>query len=352
MEDNEINQQVATELLTSAGFAVEVAENGQIAVAQVQARVADRLPYDIVLMDMQMPVMDGVTAARLVRESLSAEQLPIVAMTANAMKADRDRCMEAGMNAVVTKPINPDDLWQALALWVKVRPGMGLAEQVPPATTVSASTDALAETRINTLLANMQTVDGLDTVQGVLRTGGNAPFYVGMLRKMVKAQAGAVDHIRQSLAQGDYPTAERTAHTLKGVAGNLGASAVQNSADALETALRERIAGEGLENCLQTTHATVQRLVSALLAMDGFQEVPEGERAATATDRAQALALLQQLLDRVRDDDPSALALWDAQHSIFSAVVPDADRVAEALQAFDFGSALELLQQASAHAAA
>ncbi|HOE41036.1 MAG TPA: response regulator [Rhodoferax sp.] len=126
VEDNEINQEVAIEMLSEAGFAVEVAENGQIAVNLVQARFAEDLPYDIVLMDMQMPVMDGCTASRLIRESHGAAHFPIVAMTANAMKEDRDRCLAAGMNAVVTKPIDPDDLWRALLKWVKVRDGMGV----------------------------------------------------------------------------------------------------------------------------------------------------------------------------------------------------------------------------------
>ncbi len=133
VEDNELNQQVATELLRSQHFVVEVADNGQKALEMVHAHQAQQRPFDLVLMDMQMPVMDGVTAARHLRESLDAQTLPIVAMTANAMAADRQRCLQAGMNGFVTKPIDPDTLWRALLQWVGPRPGLGvLAPAVRP----------------------------------------------------------------------------------------------------------------------------------------------------------------------------------------------------------------------------
>ncbi len=112
VEDNDLNQQIASELLQSAGFAVDMAAHGQRAVDMLQVE-----GYDIVLMDMQMPVMDGIAATRMIRAQPRHAGLPIVAMTANAMQADHDRCLSAGMNAVVTKPIEPDDLWAALVHW-------------------------------------------------------------------------------------------------------------------------------------------------------------------------------------------------------------------------------------------
>jgi two-component system sensor histidine kinase/response regulator len=115
-EDNELNQQVAAELLADAGMVVDIANNGAEAVAMAQ-----RAPYDIVLMDMQMPEMDGVEATRALRAVASLDALPVVAMTANAMQADRDLCMQAGMVDFVTKPIEPDDLWRALLRWIPAR---------------------------------------------------------------------------------------------------------------------------------------------------------------------------------------------------------------------------------------
>ena len=116
MEDNDLNQEVATELLRDAGFVVDLAENGQIALDKIRA--AD---YDIVLMDMQMPVMDGVTATGEIRKDARFKDLPVVAMTANAMQGDRDRCLAAGMNDHVAKPIEPENLWKALLKWIKPR---------------------------------------------------------------------------------------------------------------------------------------------------------------------------------------------------------------------------------------
>ena len=134
VEDNEINQLVACELLESVGFLVDVADNGQIGVHQVHARHAQGQPYDIVLMDMQMPVMDGVTASRLIRETFIAQTLPIVAMTANAMQADKDRCLAAGMNGFVSKPVDPEELWLALLAWIKPRVGLGVVGEQTLAT--------------------------------------------------------------------------------------------------------------------------------------------------------------------------------------------------------------------------
>ena len=121
VEDNEINQQVATELLQDAGFVVDVASNGQIAVDMVQTA-----SYDLVFMDMQMPVMDGVTATVEIRKHERFRELPIVAMTANAMQGDRDKCIAAGMNDHLGKPIEPEELRQAVLKWVRRRDGMGM----------------------------------------------------------------------------------------------------------------------------------------------------------------------------------------------------------------------------------
>jgi two-component system sensor histidine kinase/response regulator len=113
VEDNEINQEVALGQLEDAEVEVDVADNGEIAVNMVRSK-----EYDIVLMDMQMPVMDGLEATRIIRADSRFDQLPIVAMTANAMAEDRDRCLEAGMNDHIAKPIDPDLLFGALISWI------------------------------------------------------------------------------------------------------------------------------------------------------------------------------------------------------------------------------------------
>ena len=122
VEDNELNQLVAAELLRDAGFVVDVAGNGQMALEMLETK-----RYDVVLMDMQMPVMDGETATRRLRADARYADLPVVAMTANALETDRQRCFAAGMNDHVAKPIEPAVLWAALARWIRPRPGLGQA---------------------------------------------------------------------------------------------------------------------------------------------------------------------------------------------------------------------------------
>jgi two-component system sensor histidine kinase/response regulator len=123
VEDNDLNQEVASEILRDAGFVVEIADNGQIAVDKVVHNSDE--PWDVVLMDMQMPVMDGVTATQEIRKNTAFEKLPIIAMTANAMQQDKDKCLAAGMVDFITKPMQPDDLWAALRRWIKPRQPAG-----------------------------------------------------------------------------------------------------------------------------------------------------------------------------------------------------------------------------------
>jgi len=136
VEDNDLNQEVASEILTDAGFFVDIADNGQVAVDKVVRNPGE--PWDIVLMDMQMPVMDGVTATIEIRKDARFNALPIVAMTANAMQQDKDRCLAAGMVDFVTKPIQPDELWTALRRWIKPKVKVAATSAaVPPAPTSS-----------------------------------------------------------------------------------------------------------------------------------------------------------------------------------------------------------------------
>jgi two-component system sensor histidine kinase/response regulator len=244
VEDNEINQRVASEILEDAGFVVEVAENGQVGL-----EMAQRGGYDLVLMDMQMPVMDGVTATLEIRKHRPLAGLPIVAMTANAMQRDRESCLNAGMNDFVTKPIDPDDLCQALLRWIKPR----MAAKAPIAVPASAPIAAAAASPDEALAR----VPGLDMSTGMRRMMGKKPLYLAMLRRYVDGQRSCPAELRHALDSGDWPTAERLAHTAKGVSGNIGAVQVPERAEALELAIKnKRPRGEveqhlhGFEHCL------------------------------------------------------------------------------------------------------
>jgi two-component system sensor histidine kinase/response regulator len=340
VEDNEINQQVAYELLRGVGMEVDVAGNGQIGVDLVTERHASDLPYDLVLMDMQMPVMDGITASRLMRDHYDAGQLPIVAMTANAMKADRDRCMQVGMNGFVSKPINPDELWRSLLNWIRPRQGLGTVAVLPA--TALRNDDALD----SSTLEHLQGVNGLDIQLGLARTMNNPQFYFSMLRKFVQSQADAIAHIRQALKDGDAATAERLAHTLKGVSGNLGATMVQSSADRLEHQLRSTSSAAGMDPLLNVAQQELQALVEALQEVPGMVvKTPEHlPHTLTNAERADAPQVVAHLLDLLEKDHPEAADFWGIHTGLLHALYPDAERIASAINGFAFDEAADLLR--------
>ncbi len=336
VEDNDLNQQVASELLTDAGFVVDIAENGQIALDRIAA--ADP-PYDLVLMDMQMPVMDGLTATSEIRRIYTPEVLPVVAMTANAMQQDRDRCMESGMQDMVTKPIDPDDLWRALRTWIKPREGAARPAGESPAAPVSAAASAVATNHLA-----LPQIEGLDTSLGLKRVLGKIPRYLGMLEKFVAGQGGAIREVREALSRGDRDTAVRVAHTLKGVAGNIGASAVQLSAEELEQALLNGATAEDAEPLV----AGLEQLLMPLIAgIDAQLPAPAEDGAQTvAVDAGQLQGVLDALSGLLRDNDAAATELLEEHRALLRAALPPRlfDALLAAVGDYDFDTALEQLE--------
>ncbi|KAA0678619.1 response regulator [Roseomonas genomospecies 6] len=339
-EDNDLNQQVACELLGDAGLVVEVAENGAIAVEMVQAA-----SYDLVLMDMQMPVMDGIAATLEIRR-LGFAGLPIVAMTANAMQADRDRCLDAGMNDYLAKPIDPDALWATLLAWVVPRAGLGAgAPPLPlpaPATADDAADDADAPPA---------GIPGLDTAAGLSRVLGKKRLYRDLLRKFIAGQKGAVSAIRAALDEGDLATAERHAHTLKGTAGNIGALPVQDAAANLEAAIREERPRPEIDARLAELEpplgALLAHLEAALAAPADAGPTPG--TAPAAVDADALLAVCGQLRRLLLDSDPDAEEVLAANAGLLQAAFPDRfEALAGQIRNFDFDEAAAALDAALA----
>ncbi len=245
VEDNEINQQVATELLEQAGLQVEVANDGEKAVSYVVAGA-----YDAVLMDLQMPKKDGFEATRDIRAQDRFKELPIIAMTANAMAGDKEKCLAAGMNDHVGKPININDLFSKLSKWIK---------PIVRDTSINAS---VTKSKVE-IDVQLPALTGIDTNLGISRVGGNKNFYRKLLIKFRDDYAGVVNEIKTQLKEEDIKTAERTAHTLKGVAGNIGAVELQKSAGALETAIREGKTDEHA-NLLEAVNINLDKVQNSL----------------------------------------------------------------------------------------
>jgi two-component system sensor histidine kinase/response regulator len=254
VEDNDINQQVAREMLQDMGLVVEVADNGQVAL-----ELAQKASYDLVFMDMQMPVMDGVTATREMRKLAALERLPIVAMTANAMEQDRRKCMDAGMTDFLIKPIDPQSLVAILLRWVRPRP-------IAPAAPGRAAHPANGSRAEVTGGELYEGIAGLNTTLGLSRMMGKKPLYLAMLRRYLAGQQSVAQEMRRALAAGDTVTAERIAHTTKAVSGNIGATQVQERAGALESAMRERHSRSDIEALLAELERPLGELLAALQA--------------------------------------------------------------------------------------
>jgi diguanylate cyclase (GGDEF)-like protein len=245
-EDNDINRQVASEMLADFGVSVEIAENGDIAVEKVRSG-----SYDLVLMDMQMPVTDGLTATATIRR-LGFDALPIVAMTANAAPSDRDRCLAAGMNDHIGKPIDPAGLKETLLRWITTRPGMAVSATIRPEPTSEGNPP--------------QNLLGLDISTALRRLKGRTRLYNDLLGDFEDEFTGFVGRIRQALDVGDFVTAEIGGHTLKGVAATIGASEISNLAAELETSAKEQNLA-GIDDLLANIDRCLGPLLQAITSL-------------------------------------------------------------------------------------
>jgi CheY-like chemotaxis protein/HPt (histidine-containing phosphotransfer) domain-containing protein len=225
VEDNEINRQVAQELLEGFGLDVTTAENGEEAIALLK-----EAEFDGVLMDMQMPVMDGVTATRVIRKNPQFSKLPIIALTANVMVSEQNEFQNAGITDHIGKPIDPDRLVATLAKWVRPTRASGSTPVVP------AVQDSAPEP--------LPELPGINVADSVRRIGGSVTLYLSLLDKFRVNQGKFVTSFREALTADDQVTAERLAHTLRGIAGTLGAETLQDLASLLESSIKKGEPGE------------------------------------------------------------------------------------------------------------
>jgi len=308
--------------LEEAEAFVDIAENGKAALRLIGAN-----DYDAVLMDMQMPVMDGIEATRAIRADPRFADLPIIAMTANAMASDRELCLEAGMNDHIAKPIDPDQLFGVLLRWITHNG--------------DAAVDGTAIARPSAPPPPIDIViPGVDVRSGLRRTGSNAKRYKTLLSRFAQQEAGAVDTMRTALAMGDAATAERAAHSLKGAAGTLGAAALSSIAGEAETAIR---LGQRADDVLKSLAVALARVVDGIHA--ALPETSEADSGVPASDPAtvvEPLARLKRLLEN--DDGEAADFMIETQSRLARVLRPDelktlSDRVGN----FDFESALKCL---------
>lgn len=319
VEDNEINQEVGMALLRQANFNVDLAENGRIALDMLEAQ-----SYDLVLMDMQMPVMDGVTATIQLRTMPKYSNLPVIAMTANALLADRERCMSAGMNDFIPKPIEPDLLWQTLVKWIPERQSQGKQD---------------IHTKDVTAPEMVFSISGIDSAPALRRMMGNTDLYISSLRKFSELQENMVEVTRLALNADDWSSAQRYAHTLKGVAGSIGASVLAADALTLEHALAKRQPQSDLDPLINALDVHLKTLVAEIRF-----NLPPKAKDTNAEIESNSLEEFEKML---AENNPEVMAWLDQNVGSINHFFSDTHlkEIETAVRACDFDDALSLLRK-------
>jgi PAS domain S-box-containing protein len=330
VEDNEINRQLVTELIERRGGQVTVAADGRQALTLLET-APDPLPWDVVLMDVQMPVMGGIEATRLLRANPRLQRIPVLAMTAHALADERQQCLDAGMNDHIAKPIQPPLLFSMLARWRGVERVTNRAQSRlgPPSQAVEPS-------RVD--------MQGVDIDSGLAHAGGDMALYQQVLRLFLDHQANDGERMRAFIAAGEWAEAERLAHTTKSVAGSIGHHHLADASRDLESLLRMRAPEPKLRRPLNAFAREHDRAIQAIgRALSDLNAQTPGAAAPLPGDVYACQRQLDALIDLLRAHDGGALDLLEAQGELLSRCIESStyNLLRKSLSAFDFDGALE-----------
>jgi signal transduction histidine kinase/CheY-like chemotaxis protein/ligand-binding sensor domain-containing protein len=335
-EDNETNQQVASELLQGQGLIVEIANNGKEAVEMVAK--SEKGYYDIVLMDLQMPVMDGYTATKNIRLTVGKEELPILAMTADVMEGIREKCESIGMQGFVMKPIDLDELFGALVQWIAEEKAEGRRQKA------EIRKKEEGRSKKGGLIPDFELID---VEAGLSRVGGNSDLFLKLLRKFKDKGAQHFEEIhgaslRLSSGSGPREEAVRMAHTLKGVAGNLGIDGVFKTAKVVEEELKagkaEEVSMLNLEEAINSVLHDLEKLQESDTNPQSLTDTPSIK--ANLEDVWDKLQKLKQLL---QDDDASSKP-WLEDIGPINGCETEMKSIKDCIESYDFEEALSILQ--------
>ena len=294
VEDNEINQQLAVELLNEEGFHVVVAENGQIGVDKVKATASGDL-FDVILMDLQMPVMDGRTAAMEIRGlDMAAKDVPIIAMTADAMTGVREDVLKIGMNDYVTKPIEPTELYRTLIKWIKPD------DRILPENYTRKSQEAKQIEDD----PGLPELEGIDTQKGLSHVSGNQKLYRSLLIKFHRDNQKITQQIHSAIETRDQEQAVRLAHTVKGVSGTIGAHGLQTLSADLENALNKDF-NSNQEALLNAFDAELKLILTVLEPIVSSEEKIDSVQKTVQGDADQLLKFLKEIEPHVKKRKPA-----------------------------------------------
>jgi len=337
VEDNDMNQELAVELLTSVGVEVVLAHHGQEAL-DILARDA---AFDGLLMDCQMPVMDGYTATREIRKNPAFKDLPILAMTANAMVGDKEKVLEAGMWDHIAKPLNVLAMFTTMAKWIQPK----AAASSPSVATKSGAAYAI-DTGAYTLFDQLSKV-GIDTRFGLKTASNKEALYLRLLRKFRDGQSDFSALFARARADTDPAAAQRCAHTLRGTAATVGARQVQEAAELLEQACKQAVPDAQIDKLLHQVLSALQPVLQALQALPG-ETANTTSQPPNSVDTEKLLAVRTRLIELLEHGDSAAIDLCGQNEDLLSAAYPNRwKKIAASVNSFDFEAALAHLVEAA-----
>lgn len=337
VEDNPINQLVATEILEKVHILVDTASSGLGAIDAIKNKT-----YDVVLMDVQMPEMDGLEATRLIRSDRTNINLPIIAMTANAMIGDREKCIDAGMNDYVTKPIDTTELFKTMSKWLKRTQKKEDIETTPTKNVeVKLTEDELPDH-----------LPGIDIESGLKRIGGNKKLFKKILKEFLRTYENVVDEIRDAYQAKDTELLARTVHTLKGVAGNFSAPELQEASLQLETAIKQG-KEEEFDDRLKTLESALHKVLDAARSLEpppAAQETkPETSPGEPKKEivTSEVTPLINELFSLIKQNNLKAVSYLESIKDDLAGgdLNEKIETLDNQINMFDFGSAQTTLQE-------
>jgi signal transduction histidine kinase/CheY-like chemotaxis protein len=329
-EDNDINQQVAIELFEGAGFDVEIAENGKVAVDMV-AQSGSPSKYNLVFMDIQMPIMDGYEASREIRKSGDYNDLPIVGLTADAMSGVKEKCIEAGMMDFASKPIDPDEVFRLLSEWIK--PEMVIAQ--PKQETAKPKPKKQVGNKI-------PEIPGIDLSTALKRVNNNEQLFLNILEKFCNSNKNITQEIAEKYENQEFELAHRMVHTLKGVSGNLGANNIHEIANKVEKHVIDRNDNQ-LRDQLNVLQKELDQFFQSIEEKALFvQSVPT-----ISAGKDQLNEMLAELEKLLIEDDPDA-AQFSNKMAEAGFQGKSFDTLKSLLSQYDYEGAISLLPEIKA----
>ena len=330
VEDNEINQEVATELLESMGMVVEIASNGKLASNRILG--SDPGEFNLVFMDLQMPVMGGLEAAGIILADEKFKNIPIVAMTADVMEGVKEECLNVGMKGFVSKPINPSEVVKAIVNWA-VRPELPIKRTSKKENTIKTESG---------LPLDLSKLNDLNIEEGLERVGGNKKLYCSILIKFRDRYTNLLEELNEGVEKGDREKLQRDLHTLKGVAGNIGANQLHKQATLVEEHFMEGIP-DNSSTLFLSLNAILLPIVEAIKNAE-INTSQETSKKGIFELNDETIAKIQTIINLLDNSDAEGISLLE-DLKMDGEYETTHKQIKKALDKYDFDKAVELLSK-------